>query len=434
MAARRVRRRIPRSRGRSVPRVLGLEDGERPLLVLEDLLARCALAAAVASGRRRRGARCAPRGRRDEAAGAAASVSRRSRSAAGRRWRAIRSPFSGSVSSSQAWLEAASAGASRRLGRRRRSTAASLVHCDVRSDNLCLRDGRAVLFDWSDARIAATRASTSRSGSRVSLSRAARTRTVSASMPLRSIVAGFFAALAGLPPPDRSAARTRLSARAARGCAPVGVPSAGTGTDLMLAAAGVSKSHGAEVVLAGVDLVVPPRARIGLVGPNGAGKSTLLRLLAGVDTPDRGVVADRRRGGLSAAGARSARGRDAARVSRAACRHRRARAADGRARRAPWRRAGTGTRVHRGARRLPCARRRRPRSARTAGARRARARRRARPAARCALRRRGSTRRARLDPAQPVRRAPARRADERSRLRRARAARVVSRRVSTARS
>ena len=58
----------------------------------------------------------------------------------------------------------------------------------------------------------------------------------------------------------------------------------------MLAATGVSKSHGAQVVLAGVDVVVPPRARIGLVGPNGAGKSTLLRLLAGVDEPDRGEI------------------------------------------------------------------------------------------------------------------------------------------------
>jgi ATPase subunit of ABC transporter with duplicated ATPase domains len=57
-----------------------------------------------------------------------------------------------------------------------------------------------------------------------------------------------------------------------------------------LVAAGVSKSYGAEVVLAGVDLVVPPRARIGLVGPNGAGKSTLLRLLAGLEEPDAGRI------------------------------------------------------------------------------------------------------------------------------------------------
>src|SRR2546430_7620354 len=58
----------------------------------------------------------------------------------------------------------------------------------------------------------------------------------------------------------------------------------------MLAALGVSKGHGAQVILDGVDLVVPPHARIGLVGPNGAGKSTLLRLLAGIEQPDSGAI------------------------------------------------------------------------------------------------------------------------------------------------
>jgi ATPase subunit of ABC transporter with duplicated ATPase domains len=57
-----------------------------------------------------------------------------------------------------------------------------------------------------------------------------------------------------------------------------------------LAAAGVTKAHEAHVVLADVDLVVPPHARIGLVGPNGAGKSTLLRLLAGLDAADGGTI------------------------------------------------------------------------------------------------------------------------------------------------
>jgi ATPase subunit of ABC transporter with duplicated ATPase domains len=57
-----------------------------------------------------------------------------------------------------------------------------------------------------------------------------------------------------------------------------------------LVAAGVTKSYGAELVLADVSLVVPPRARIGLVGPNGAGKSTLLRLLAGFEEPDAGRI------------------------------------------------------------------------------------------------------------------------------------------------
>ncbi|HEY5693172.1 MAG TPA: ATP-binding cassette domain-containing protein [Gaiellaceae bacterium] len=57
-----------------------------------------------------------------------------------------------------------------------------------------------------------------------------------------------------------------------------------------LVAAGITKSYGAEVVIEDVSLVVPPRARIGLVGPNGAGKSTLLRLLAGLEEPEAGRV------------------------------------------------------------------------------------------------------------------------------------------------
>jgi ATPase subunit of ABC transporter with duplicated ATPase domains len=53
---------------------------------------------------------------------------------------------------------------------------------------------------------------------------------------------------------------------------------------------GVTRYHGAHVVLDGASLDVGPRARIGLVGPNGVGKSTVLRLLAGEELPDGGVV------------------------------------------------------------------------------------------------------------------------------------------------
>ena len=55
--------------------------------------------------------------------------------------------------------------------------------------------------------------------------------------------------------------------------------------------AGVTKSHGAQVVLENVSLEVGQGARIGLVGPNGVGKSTVLRLLAGEEAPDAGLVA-----------------------------------------------------------------------------------------------------------------------------------------------
>jgi ATP-binding cassette, subfamily F, member 3 len=58
-----------------------------------------------------------------------------------------------------------------------------------------------------------------------------------------------------------------------------------------LAATKIIKNHGADVVLDGVSLVVPPRARIGVVGPNGAGKTTLLRAIAGETSLQGGELA-----------------------------------------------------------------------------------------------------------------------------------------------
>ncbi len=53
---------------------------------------------------------------------------------------------------------------------------------------------------------------------------------------------------------------------------------------------GVTRSFGALVALAGVDLDVATGSVTALLGPNGAGKTTLVRILATLDRPDAGRV------------------------------------------------------------------------------------------------------------------------------------------------
>ena len=48
--------------------------------------------------------------------------------------------------------------------------------------------------------------------------------------------------------------------------------------------------HGSDWVLKDINLTIPRGVSVGLIGANGAGKSTLLRLIAGMDTPERGEV------------------------------------------------------------------------------------------------------------------------------------------------
>lgn len=48
--------------------------------------------------------------------------------------------------------------------------------------------------------------------------------------------------------------------------------------------------HGWTTVLDGVNLVIEPGEKIGILGHNGAGKSTLIRLISGIESPTKGCV------------------------------------------------------------------------------------------------------------------------------------------------
>ena len=72
----------------------------------------------------------------------------------------------------------------------------------------------------------------------------------------------------------------------------VGIAFAGTDrkTRRLVAASGVTKRFGGRTLVRGLDLVLSPGMRIGLLGRNGSGKTTLLRVLAGLEPPDEGTV------------------------------------------------------------------------------------------------------------------------------------------------
>jgi ATP-binding cassette subfamily F protein uup len=79
-------------------------------------------------------------------------------------------------------------------------------------------------------------------------------------------------------------------ARGLTGTAGIDFTSAQRRTRRLLAARGLTMSLGGRPLFTGLDLVITPGTRVGLIGPNGSGKTALLSVLAGELAPDAGVV------------------------------------------------------------------------------------------------------------------------------------------------
>lgn len=59
---------------------------------------------------------------------------------------------------------------------------------------------------------------------------------------------------------------------------------------MLISAENISKNYGMKQLLNGVSLYLNEGERIGIIGINGTGKSTLLKILAGVSSPDSGII------------------------------------------------------------------------------------------------------------------------------------------------
>jgi hypothetical protein len=213
-------------RGTFMPRFLGWDDGEEPVLVLEDvsegaravppwqpgdveavLAALADVAAAELHGPLPRLAEVDWAGWADVARDPA--------------------PFLSLGLVTRDWLESALPA----LVAARAETpldGASAVHCDVRSDNLVLRDGRAVLVDWNHARVGNPALDVAAWAPSLALEGGPRPEEI-ASPECAAFVSGFFAALAGLPPPEgaplvRGFQRAQLEVALPWTCAVLGLP------------------------------------------------------------------------------------------------------------------------------------------------------------------------------------------------------------------
>jgi len=82
----------------------------------------------------------------------------------------------------------------------------------------------------------------------------------------------------------------QVRAELATSHAGIDMTASGRRTKRLLVASDVDKALGGKQLLKGLDLVLQPGQRLGVVGANGSGKSTLLKLMTGELEPDDGVI------------------------------------------------------------------------------------------------------------------------------------------------
>jgi ATP-binding cassette ChvD family protein len=60
--------------------------------------------------------------------------------------------------------------------------------------------------------------------------------------------------------------------------------------DVVIEARGLRKGYGDNLLMDGVDFMLPRGGIVGVIGPNGAGKTTLFRMIMGLEKPDAGEL------------------------------------------------------------------------------------------------------------------------------------------------
>jgi ATP-binding cassette subfamily F protein uup len=88
---------------------------------------------------------------------------------------------------------------------------------------------------------------------------------------------------------DVATLKQRNAAGAASGPG-IDFTASGRRTKELLAGKGLAAERGGRTLFSGLDLLLTPGTKLGLLGPNGSGKTTLLRLLTGEAEPDAGTV------------------------------------------------------------------------------------------------------------------------------------------------